>query len=142
MNRLTLELPEPPSLNEMIELAKKRTRRSRTGGWMKKTLPVVYDQEKERYELECHAVTRNAGIFPPHVPWPRWELTAVEFRLHNVRDYIELQSSLKWPIDWLVSAGYVANDSPRELADVAKPVQRIERANRGVTITIVALHAP
>jgi hypothetical protein len=34
---LTFDLPLPPSLNEMLALAKKRTRRSRAGGWMRKS---------------------------------------------------------------------------------------------------------
>jgi hypothetical protein len=136
-DRLVLELPEPPSLNAMIDLAKKRTRRSRAGGWMKKTLPVVYDQAKERYELECLQAVRVAGIRPPSPPWPRWRLEAAEFRLHSLRDPLELLAGLKWTVDWLVHAGFITNDSPRELRGIPDPTQRIERRRRGVTLTIV-----
>ncbi len=137
--RLVLELPEPPSLNVMIDLAKQRTRRSRTGGWMKRSLPVVYDQRKEAYELECMVSTRNAGIFPPREPWGSWKIEAVEFRLHQLRDTLELIAGLKWAVDWLVHAGFVTNDSPRELRGLPDPVQRVERKHRGVTLTIAAI---
>jgi hypothetical protein len=133
---LTLDLPEPPSLNQMIELAKRRTRRSRTGGFMKRSLPVVYDQAKECYELECLAAVRNAGVRLPHAPWRRWEITSAHFRLHGLRDLPELMSGLKWPVDFLVAQRYVVDDSPRELLAVCLPTQVIARANRGVTITI------
>lgn len=136
---IVLDLPEPPSLNRMIDMAKERTRRSRTGGWMKRALPVVYDQQKEVYELACTAATRRAGIRPPSTPWPRWRLERAEFRLFNQRDPLELLAGLKWTVDWLVSAGFIANDSPRELRGIPDPVQIVDRQHRGVTITITPL---
>jgi hypothetical protein len=78
VHELTLELPEPPSLNRMIDLAKQRTRRSRTGGFMKRALPVVYDQAKETYELECLAAVRTAKVRLPVAPWARWTIESVE----------------------------------------------------------------
>lgn len=131
-----MRLPEPPSLNRMIELAKQRTRRTRDGGWMKRSLPVVYDQELERYELECLAMIREQRIRSPRAPWSLWRLTAADFRLHSLRDMVELMASLKWPVDAIVRAGFAMDDSPRELIEVCKPTQRICRSDRGVTITI------
>lgn len=139
VDRLVLDLPEPPSLNVMIDLAKQRTRRSRTGGWMKRSLPVVYDQRKEEYELACMVATRTAGIFPPREPWSSWKIESVEFRLHQLRDTLELIAGLKWAVDWLVHAGFVTNDSPRELRGLPDPVQSVARKNRGVTLTIAAM---
>jgi hypothetical protein len=133
---MRLVMPEPPSLNQMIDMAKRRTRRSRTGGWMRKSLPVVYDQRLETYELECLAALRIAGIRLPVAPWPRWCLEAAEFRLHSLRDPVELLASLKWPVDALVRLGFVAGDSPRELLGTPVPTQVIDRGNRGVTLTI------
>lgn len=133
---ITLELPEPPSLNRMIDLAKERTRRTSSGGWMKRSLPVVYDQAKERYELECLAAIRTARVQLPRAPWARWELVEVEFRLHNERDPLELLAGLKWTVDWLVSIGMLANDSTRELVSLPIPRQRVARSDRGITITI------
>jgi hypothetical protein len=140
---ITLVLPEPPSLNEMIQLAKRRTRRSRTGGWMKRALPVVYDQRLEEYETRCSAAARSAGARPPASPWPRWRLVSMHFRLHNRRDWLELAAGAKWCIDFLVREGYVAGDSPREMErPAAWPTQEIARKDRGVIITIEAADTP
>jgi hypothetical protein len=129
-------MPEPPSLNMMIDMAKERTRRSRSGGWMKQSRPVVYDNNKAAYELQCLAALRGVGIAPPVAPWPRWSLAAVEFRLHRLRDEIELLASLKWPVDFLVNAGFVVDDSPAELVNIPRPTQRIDQKNRRITLTI------
>lgn len=136
VRELTLELPEPPSLNRMIDLAKQRTRRSRTGGWMKRALPVVYDQEKERYELECLAAIRTAKIPVPPTPWATWSLASAHFRLHSERDTIELLAGLKWPIDFLVAQRFVEDDSPRELLWTPQPTQERARSRRGITLVI------
>jgi hypothetical protein len=136
MNSLRIVLPEPPSLNIMIDLAKKRTRRTRNGGWMKRTLPVVYDQEKETYELLCLAVSREQKVQPPPAPWERWRLERASFRLRMLRDPLELLAGLKWTVDWLVRQGFVADDGPNHLLHIPLPEQRIERSDRGVTIEI------
>lgn len=134
---ITLDLPEPPSLNEMLGLAMKRTRRARNGGWMKKAVPgVVYDQAHDAYDASCLAAVRTARIAPPTHPWRCWEITAAHFRLHNLRDLPELLAGLKWPVDFLVHQGFVHDDSPRELIRTPHPTQEIARENRGVTITI------
>lgn len=131
-----MDLPLPPSLNEMLGLAKKRTRRSRTGGWMKRSLPVVYDQKLEAYELEAMAALRVQGVRAPVDPWPRWRLVGAELRVRNVRDWIEALASLKWPIDVLVRQGFVLDDSPREMDPPPCPTQCIDRRTPGVTLTI------
>lgn len=136
---LTFDLPLPPSLNEMLALAKKRTRRSRTGGWMRKTLPVVYDQKLEEYEQLAIAALRVQAVRAPDEPWPRWQLVSADFRVHNERDWIELLASLKWPVDVLVRQRFVLDDSPREMAPPPTPTQRIARRNVGITLTIARL---
>lgn len=134
---IRVTLPLPPSLNQMIDLAKKRTRRTRNGGFMKRALPVVYDQHLETYELLCTAAIREAGIRPPPQAWEQWKLVSIHFRVHNHRDWLELAAGAKWPIDFLVRAGFVAGDSPREMdrPDVW-PTQEISRKNPGVIIEI------
>lgn len=136
--KVTLVLPEPPSLNAMLDLAKQRTRRSRTGGFMRRSLPVVYDQQLELYELQCLAALRSQRIAPPASPWPQWTLETAHFSLFNLRDPVELLASLKWPVDALVRLRFVAGDSPRELLSVPIPSQAINRANRRVVLTIAA----
>lgn len=134
--RLVLELPEPPSLNKMLDLAKERTRRTLTGGWMKRSLPVVYDQARTVYQMECTKALREAGVKPPRDAWAAWRLERAEFRLQLLRDPIELLAGLKWPIDTLVTLGYLAQDSPRELKGIPDPEQTIDRRRRGITLTI------
>ena len=137
---LTFDLPLPPSLNEMLDLAKKRTKRTRTGGWIKgRAKPIVYDQHLEAYEDRMVVALRLQGIRPPASPWPRWQLVRAAFRLHNLRDWIELEASLKWPIDVLVRQRFVLDDSPREMAPPPTPTQVIDRRNLGVTLTIESI---
>lgn len=133
---IRLVLPEPPALNEMIRLAKQRTRRSRTGGFMKRSLPVVYDQALEAYQLQCLAAMRLQGIRPPGEPWRTWRLESADFRLHQLRDPIELLAGLKWPIDFLVSERFVEDDGPKYLTGIPLPTQTIDRDARGVTLVI------
>jgi hypothetical protein len=103
---------------------------------MKRSLPVVYDQALEAYELACLADSRSQGIKPPKEPWKQWRVVSAHFRLHGLRDLVELNAGLKWPVDFLVRKGFVQNDSPRELIQVAHPTQEIARSNRGVTLVI------
>lgn len=133
---LRLTLPLPPSLNEMLDLAKKRTRRTRNGGFMKRALPVVYDQALERYELEASAALSAAGYNPPKEPWAQWSYERVVFRVFNRRDPVELMASLKWPTDLLVRQKWVHDDSEKELIKVCIPKQTIDRANLGVDVFI------
>jgi hypothetical protein len=133
---LVLVLPEPPSFNAMLDIAKERTNRLPNGGWSKKAIPVVYDAKLKEYELRCLAALRGAGISVPREPWAMWRLEAAHFQLFALRDPIELLASLKWPVDVLVRLGFVVNDSPRELLSTPTPTQVIDRANRRVTLTI------
>lgn len=139
LERLTFDVPLPPSFNEMIDLAKRRTRRSRTGGWMKRSLPVVYDQHLEAYEDRVALHLRQQGIRPPATPWAAWGLEVAAFRVFNARDWLELNASLKWAVDALVRARFVQDDSPREMAPPCTPTQSIDRRNLGVTLTIQRL---
>jgi hypothetical protein len=132
----TLTLPEPPSLNEMIRLAKMRTRKTKNGGWLKKAAPIVYDNHKYEYEVSCIAAARNCGIRLPRTPWPLWRLQSAHFKLHNERDPLELLAGLKWAVDALVNMGLLANDSPRHLKGIPDPTQEIDRKDRCVVITI------
>ncbi len=138
---LTFDLPLPPSLNEMLALAKKRTGRSRTGGWMRQTLPVVYDQRLEEYEQLAIAALRVQAVRAPAEPWPRWRLVSADFRVHNERDWVELLASLKWPVDVLVRQKFVLDDSPREMEPPPTPTQVIDRRHLGVRLTIAPVSA-
>lgn len=136
---LTLELPEPPTLNEMLRLARRMTRRGPGGRWMREPQSLYWVRQQE-YELAVRGALLGAlaagGQRLPTEPWPAWRVVAVEFRVHSVRDWCELHAGLKWAVDALVQAGLVANDSPRELAPLPEPTQRVARRARGVRLVV------
>lgn len=126
---IRLDLPEPPALNVMLDMAKERVRVGR------KVLPIVYSRKKSAYETIAASEARKQAKRPRPI-WRRWRVTAVHFRLHSRRDLVELLAGLKWPIDALVKDGWVEDDGPDHLLSVATPTQEVDRKNRGVTITI------
>ncbi|BAH39280.1 hypothetical protein GAU_2238 [Gemmatimonas aurantiaca T-27] len=127
-------LPLPPGFNGMLDLAKKRTRRTRNGGWMKRSLPVVYDQHLERYEIEMLATLHQAGVRPPAIPWDAWALPRAHFRLDAHRDRIEMLGGLKWPVDALVRQGYFKDDSHNVLVEICVPTWEVNPARSGVDV--------
>jgi len=102
-------------MNAMLGMAKKRTKRGRDGGWMRRALPIVYDNARHAYQRECLREAMAQGVKPPREPWEYWHLEYAGFRLHSLRDPVELAAGLKWACDFLVKEGFVADDSPRGL---------------------------
>ena len=131
-------------MNKMLALAKQRTRLGRRGCWNKRSAPLVYDNAKNKYQLECLRDSRAQGLKPPVEPWSYWAIESVTFRLHTLRDPTELAAGLKWVCDFFVQQGYVKDDSPRELHVPKRwPSQVIMRKSRGLDITIKRMaHAP
>jgi hypothetical protein len=130
VNTLTFRLDEPPSLNEMIRLAKMRVRVGRD------LKPLVYDSRKRAYETKALADLRLQGLFPPREPWSRWRIEHAEIRRHNLLDLLEMMACAKWCVDALVKGRYVAGDGPYQLLSLGTVEQKIDRANRGITLTI------
>jgi hypothetical protein len=127
---LEFHFPESPTVNQMIDLAKKRNRGGRA---------VVYDAEKKRYYEHCDILVLAGKLpKPPKTEWARWRLVSVHFRTYNVHDFFEMIARLKWPVDWLVSRDYVRDDSPRELVPpLPWPTWEVERGDdRGATVVI------
>lgn len=127
--RLILQLPEPPSINEMLDMAKERVRRGR------KIVPR-YWLEQQQYKQQAVTALLIARVPRPVEPWARWSIVEAHFALHALRDRVELFAGLKWPVDLLVSLGFVTQDSPRELLITCQPTQVIARTARGVRLTI------
>lgn len=124
-------------MNAMLDLAKKRTKRGREGGWMKRALPIVYDNTRYAYQLECLREAMAQGVRPPKKPWAYWAIESANFRLHALRDPVELAAGLKWACDFLVKEGFVSDDSPRELHTPKKwPSQVVDRGDRGLDLVI------
>lgn len=124
---LTFYLPEPPSLNRMLQFAKKRAKRGR------KWLPLYYLKQQE-YRDECAYAIRH--MKKPRRPWSKWAVTALHFRLHGKRDPLDLMAGTKWPIDFLVDNDFLEDDSERHVVEFCLPTQEIDRKDRGMTITI------
>ncbi len=132
ITRLEFEFPETPTINKMLELAGKVVYRKG------KKRHTAYSGGKKKYGEQCD-ILQMAGELPkpPKKPWSRWRIASISFRTYNPHDYIELMAGLKWPVDWLVTAGYVKDDSPRELLPpLPWPDIVIDRKNPGSTIVI------
>lgn len=125
--RITLQLPLPPTVNEMIDLAKKRTRQTWNGTWLRSAQPIVYNNAKTAYGMKCAAAAATQGVTRPVLRWTRWAIVDVTYEAPNDMDPIERRARLKWPVDWLVANGWVKNDSGRELVEVVEPAVEIVR---------------
>ena len=139
---LALHLPEPPTINAMLGLARKKTRRGPGGMWMR-TAQSKYWVEQQDYQLAVRAelacalgLLARAGHRLPPQPWSRWHIVAAHFRVHGRRDPLERAAGLKWAVDALVEAALVVDDSDDELAPPPPTTQEVARRDRGVTLTI------
>ena len=136
---LTLEVEEPPTVNAMLTLAKRRTRKGPHGVWMQRPQSAYWVAQQEyqaRFADSLRQQMAAAGVPWPEAPWPKWRIVSAHYRVHQLRDPLELPAGLKWAADALVAAGLVADDSPRELSPPPAPTQEVQRRNRGVTLTI------
>lgn len=116
---ITLHLPEPPSLNDMLGMA--------GGGWQ------VYNGKRETYQRALRLLLPEK---PEDCPWLRWAITSMHFRLWNPRDPLELEAGMKWAVDLLIEEGWVIDDAPKYLVHVAEATQEVKRKLRGVDLTI------
>ncbi len=133
---IRLTLPEPPSFNAMIDMAKERTRKGYGGKWLKQAAPIVYANNALEYKESARLMLLAAGYRAPATPWPRWSLTRADFRFHQLRDRVELACALKWPVDLLVTLNWVEDDSVRHLIEMCIPSQVIDKEHRGVDLFI------
>ena len=70
------------------------------------------------------------------MPWEKFALVNIHFRLWNWRDPLELIAGLKWPVDFLVDLGWMVDDNRDCLVHLELPTQEIARKNRGVDLTL------
>lgn len=136
---LVLVLPEPPTVNRMVWLAKRTTRRGPAGKWLQRPVSRYWVEEQDYFNA-CLSVWAAIPLAARRgLPWARWRIVSAHFRLHQRRDWVELSAGLKWPVDWLKHAGIVADDSPDHLAPTPTPTQEVDQRNRGVVLTIAPL---
>ena len=81
----------------------------------------------------------DAGLVPnrPVEPLTRARVQA-HFCTHNRMDRDNLAARCKWILDWLVTRGYLLDDSDQVL-DWQMPSQEIDRKNKRVVVTVEAL---
>ena len=74
-------------------------------------------------DLLCAKAMRQRKKYPPS------ELTMLTatFYLWAKMDQDNLMARLKWPVDWLIHAGFIADDSPSHLLHMGIPTQKIDR---------------
>lgn len=130
-----LTFPEPPAFNAMIDLAKQRTRRGPKGARLRTATPLYWVEQQEYRELALVSLNA-AGWQKPATPWQRIAITKAHFRLHARRDPVERMAALKWPVDLLVSEGFLEDDADEYLTIETMATQEIARSARGVDLWI------
>lgn len=133
----SLDLPEPPSPNDLHPHPKERIKQK--NGVRRKTWQA--------------AISQRRPVSDPPDP----VLIRAHFRLHNLRDPADnLPASLKYVLDALrlpsegdrlhyrgglyERKGYFVDDSPKHLV-IDEVTQEIDRSDRGLTLKIVDLAA-
>ncbi len=130
-----LTFPEPPTFNAMIKWAQRRTRTGPKGEYLKKTVPEYWVQQ-QRYKALASAQLDAQGWRRAQVTWRRITIVKTEFRVHQLRDKVELFAGLKWPVDLLVDQGFLVDDAPAYLDIEEKPEQIVDRTTRCVHLWI------
>ena len=117
-------MPEPPSTNHMIDLAKAGER------------GIIYWRTQQNWREMLEMLLPE----PPEPPWSLWRIDEARFQLWNLRDPLELMAGLKWAVDLLVDLEYFVDDSPRHLLRVPSypdgVSQIINRKARGVRLVV------
>lgn len=121
MEGLRFILPEPPSLNHMLDLA----------GMV---------EHKRAYSGAQKTWRRRARLLlpplPASAPWEQWAITRLHFSLFNPRDPLELAAGAKWAADLLISEGFVVDDGPDFLVGIPYPTQDVQRKRRHLVMDI------
>ena len=106
------------------------------------TLPLPPNRANARGHWSKHHaermdyMTRAMVMHPKRLrePMPHARISATLY-VWNKLDKDNLMARMKWPVDWLVSRGFIPDDSEKYL-DWAMPKQVIDRKNQRVEITL------
>ena len=109
---LKITLPLPPNM------ANSRTH------WRKK------NRQQRDYSLLCYVWSSDR----PAAPFSKATISAMVYTWSPM-DMDNLMARLKWPVDFLVSAGWLVDDNPDVLTWVM-PRQAVDRKHRRVEITL------
>lgn len=122
MEGIRFYFPEPPSHNRQLDLA----------GMVKRKR--AYHGAKAKWSRVARFLL---PVVPDDAPWEQWRIHSIHYRLWQLRDPLELLSGAKWAVDLMVEEGYVLDDGPSSLLDIAYPTQVIDRGRRGLEVVIV-----
>lgn len=115
---MTFEMLLPPNFSN-----------GKSGGWAKHYAKKAYNKKMDQRQL--------LGLVPPppKVPWPLVKASAT-FYLWNMMDEDGCTARLKFPQDWLVTRGYIADDKKKNIRWAGLPEQVIDRKNQRLVLEI------
>jgi len=94
---------------------------------------------KKKYLAECDE-RQLLGLVPPPPAKPiSLCRIATHFRTHCTLDWDNACARQKYPLDWLVTRGYLLDDSPKVIPACPIVTQEIDRKNKQIEITITTL---
>jgi hypothetical protein len=105
------------------------------GHWRKK-----YSQMHQYWSTLDFGVIAGKVPRPPRTPYQRVRLD-VELHHNREMDHDGAEARLKWPLDWLVRNGYIADDSPRHIERVGlvRQVHCRKDADRKLVLTLTPI---
>lgn len=98
-------------------------------------------RKKTAYNADCDVLQLHELPPPPAQPFARATI-AVTLTVGAQMDHDNAVARCKWPIDWLVTRGYLVDDKPKHLSWTGFPLQRVRRSEHGVDITLTPLLSP
>lgn len=108
----TFELPLPQNLN-----------RNRHTAWQ-----AAHAAKRKWYALADAWGLRYRHPSPPAQPWRLIRVTAVLTMRASMDPENAMRRASKWPMDWLVSRGYLVDDRAKHVRWTGLPEQRISHA--------------
>lgn len=91
---------------------------------------------RQEYEQTCELL-RMAKRLPrvPASPFPSATIAA-HFAVWSLNDEDNLMARAKWPLDWIVKAGYLLDDRKKCLSWAGLPTQEVNRKAPALTLTL------
>ena len=87
-------------------------------------------RKKDAYFMRCMVALPKR----PRVPFARASMRVTAYT-HQEMDVDNLNARMKWPLDWLVRAGFIVDDSPKNL-DWLTMEQQVDRKNQRIEVEL------
>lgn len=102
---------------------------------------AVKHLKRQEYFAACDALQITQQL-PPPPPTPWTTVVCREtLRIGQPMDDDNAAARCKWPMDWLTTRGYLADDSRKHVKRLGYPRQRIRQKPYGCEITLTVLEA-